>query len=482
MTVAVNDRRIQYTATSGQTTFAYDFKITDEAEIEVLQTLNADGTTSTLTLTTDYTVTGVDSAGGNIVLVTGAATDDTLTITGLTALTRDTDFNEAGNFLSSTVNDQLDRIVDILQETDSAVDRAMLLKKEDTAINLELPLTDDRKNKYLAFDANGNPMASAAQSGSPTTAFMATVLDDATAAAALTTLGISTYAQTILDDATASDARTTLGVVIGTDVQAQDADLDDIAALTVARGDLLIGNSTPEWSKLTIGAANTYIRSDGTDLSWITRTLPTVQKFTSGSGTYTTPAGVAYTEVEMIGAGGGGGGGGNAGTAAAGSTGGNTTFGTSLLTANGGQGGQAAVGNGGIGGAGSLGTGPIGLVFSGGQGGQGQQSGTTGFIAGGHGASSPFNGGADGGLNNAGSTAIANTGTGGGGGGVTSATSNNSGSGGGAGAWLRAIINSPSATYAYSVGAAGAAGTAGTNGYAGGVGGSGFIQITEFYF
>jgi hypothetical protein len=189
MTVPANDRRIQYTATSGQTVFAYDFKITDQTEIEVKQTLASDGSTSTLTLTTEYTVSGVDDAGGgNITLVTGAATGDIITITGNTALTRSTDFNQAGDFLASELNDQLDRQLFIIQENNTTTSRAVLLKDEDTASSVEIPITDDRKSKYLAFDANGDAIASAAQSGVPTSTFMATVLDDETAAAARTTL------------------------------------------------------------------------------------------------------------------------------------------------------------------------------------------------------------------------------------------------------------------------------------------------------
>jgi len=39
---------------------------------------------------------------------------------------------------------------------------------------------------------------------------------------------------------------------------------------SVARGDLITGNSTPAWSRLPIGAANRYLTSDGTDTSWST--------------------------------------------------------------------------------------------------------------------------------------------------------------------------------------------------------------------
>lgn len=63
-------------------------------------------------------------------------------------------------------------------------------------------------------------------------AFARVLLDDADASAMLTTLGVSAFMQTVLDDADAATMRTSLGVVIGTDVQAYDADLDAAAALS----------------------------------------------------------------------------------------------------------------------------------------------------------------------------------------------------------------------------------------------------------
>ncbi len=99
---------------------------------------------------------------------------------------------------------------------------------------------------------------------------------------------------------------------------------------------------------------------------------PTVQRFLSGSGTYTRPAGVTSIKVSMVG--GGGGGGANSGGSTAGGT---TTFGTSLLTATGGSGGSNATsGSGGAGGTVTVNSPALSLVaLSGAAGsGGGQQS------------------------------------------------------------------------------------------------------------
>lgn len=44
----------------------------------------------------------------------------------------------------------------------------------------------------------------------------------------------------------------------------------DTLAGAVARGSLVVGNATPRWSRLAIGAAGRFLRSDGTDPSWQT--------------------------------------------------------------------------------------------------------------------------------------------------------------------------------------------------------------------
>ena len=209
---------------------------------------------------------------------------------------------------------------------------------------------------------------------------------------------------------------------------------------------------------------------------------PTVQTFStasgsSGTGTYTTPNNVTYIRVRQVGGGGGGSGSGTAaGTAA--SSGGTTTFGTSslLFTAGGSQGvfGSPSA----FGGTVTLASCAIGFAAVGSQG----PGGGNGAIAGGNGGPSPFGGAGGGGLDtNGGGNAAANSGSGGGGGGGIAAGT--CGGGGASGGYIDAIITSPSATYAYAIGAAGGGGGAGTGAgaAAGGNGGSGFIVVEEHY-
>ena len=200
---------------------------------------------------------------------------------------------------------------------------------------------------------------------------------------------------------------------------------------------------------------------------------PQVTVLTSGTGTYTTPINASYLVVEMVGGGCGGSGAGISGTP--GTSGGNTTFGTSFLTCNGGTGGPAPTS--GVGGTATGGT--INVQGSPGQGGFDCRSDSQ-YQQGGAGGDSFFGGAGRGGFVNGGGNGVG-YGSGGGGGGVVNTTNAFTGGGGGAGGYLKAIITSPSASYSYAVGASGAGG-AGLNGhYSGGSGVSGVIMITAYF-
>lgn len=210
------------------------------------------------------------------------------------------------------------------------------------------------------------------------------------------------------------------------------------------------------------------MRANGRAVSTVADVKPTRQVFTSGTATYTGPAGLTRILVRLA----GGGGGGGALSTNTGTAGGATTFGT-FTAAGGVGGGLAASGVGGAGGAGSNGD----VNITGEAGGTGVSNAAALTFPGGDGGASVFGGAGRGGYNAAGSNAATNSGSGGGGGGGGGGAS--SAAGGGGGGYVEKLIATPSATYTYTVGAGGGGGAAG--GVAGGNGAAGIIIVDEFY-
>lgn len=239
-------------------------------------------------------------------------------------------------------------------------------------------------------------------------------------------------------------------------------------AITVASGTgITVGTSSPN---ITVG------------LSSARQTLPTVQTFTSGTNaTYTTPANVLWIEIWLVGGGAGGAGGNNGANSTAGNPSCWKTSGTACSTPDyqaggGGVANNTAAGLGGtVSGANACNLlsatgnpGSVGTAATSSIGGLGGSGGGPGAGVGGAGAVN-------------GTTATANSGGGGGGGGVAAATIAFSGAGGGNGATCAAIINSPAATYVYTVGGTASAAANGSGGGTGGNGAAGKIWVVEHY-
>jgi hypothetical protein len=203
---------------------------------------------------------------------------------------------------------------------------------------------------------------------------------------------------------------------------------------------------------------------------------------------YHTPS-TAPLDIEITAVGGGSGGDGSSSTGAnnygAGAPGTQTTFGTSLVVANGGTIGNTGRGpNPSAGGTASLGTGVIGFAIQGGYGGGGFTTNTTDGTTGGIGGVTPLGG--SGGSPNAntaaanGMNAIPNSGSGGGG--AAGGSSGESGNGGAPGGFARGIVSGTLAsTYPVFIGLGGAGGAAGSGGATGGNGANGSILVQEKY-
>jgi hypothetical protein len=143
-------RRVVF-APSGTGPYAFTFEILVATDIEVYK-----GDTL-LTLTTDYTVTINTNGTGSVTLVATAGTDN-ITIIGARTIQRTTDFVTGGDLFANSLNEELDSLTIFAQQNNEAVARALQAPETDpTTINMTLPRAADRANKYLAFDANGNP-------------------------------------------------------------------------------------------------------------------------------------------------------------------------------------------------------------------------------------------------------------------------------------------------------------------------------------
>ena len=151
MTVADNTSRNQYTATSGQTVFAYTFEIVDKGDIVVLQ----NGTT--LSEGTDYTVSNVgNDNGGNVTLTSGATAGDILTLYRDMPYARTQNYTNSGDFLASEVNSDFDNLWLAGEQTNRSFSQSIRKPITDSdSISMELPEAATRVNSFLTFDSTG---------------------------------------------------------------------------------------------------------------------------------------------------------------------------------------------------------------------------------------------------------------------------------------------------------------------------------------
>ena len=182
MSVTAQTPYKKFTAAPGATLFSTGFRLILASDLVV----KVNG----VVVTTGFTVSSLGAgAGSDVTFGTPMIGGEIVELVRYVPKTRLTDYQQLGDYQASSVNNDFDRLVMMLQDSQFFNDLAILLPVGDTAAPMTLPALADRALKFLAFDATGKAIAAAGVTGSAVSAFMATVILAADAAAARTAIG-----------------------------------------------------------------------------------------------------------------------------------------------------------------------------------------------------------------------------------------------------------------------------------------------------
>jgi len=159
MTVSTTITRVAYAGDGSTVAFPVTFPFFDSEDLEVIERVVATGAEATKSLASDYGVTGGNGAPGTVVAATPPAAAVQWIIRRRTPLTQLIDYTSNDSFPAESHEKGLDRGVLRDQEAAEELSRALRLPKTDSiTLSTTLPSSVDRANRYLKFDASGNPI------------------------------------------------------------------------------------------------------------------------------------------------------------------------------------------------------------------------------------------------------------------------------------------------------------------------------------
>jgi len=176
MTVSSTSSRVVYAGTGTQTTWPFAFKVLQATDLSVVYT---DSTGTDFPLSPgQYAASGFGlDAGGSVTYpLSGSpiAANTKLTIYRNVALTQPTAISNQGAMWPTVIEAALDRLTYMAQAVSDAVSRTLAVSPTDSASLNTLPGVALRKNSFLGFDGNGQPIAATGIGTSPVATWLAT--------------------------------------------------------------------------------------------------------------------------------------------------------------------------------------------------------------------------------------------------------------------------------------------------------------------
>lgn len=157
-----NGRRVQFTASAGQTNFLYPFLIFEASDLLVFQTPVGDTPNDQediLVLSIDYLVTGVgDQEGGTVILNVPATAGDIITIESNVQQTQDVDFQVGGKFQAATINRVIDKLTILVQQNNSLLNDRGLVYDATDPLDQSTDRGDNRLPQLPANTGAGIPL------------------------------------------------------------------------------------------------------------------------------------------------------------------------------------------------------------------------------------------------------------------------------------------------------------------------------------